>query len=829
MHHHLYPVEDTYITNLTGYGNKNFGINEILRIGTSNQSVKTLRSTRPYSYTAVVWSNYCVTDFTGTLTGSFTGSADVALGVVVASASFSSSYFSGSVDGAAIAETSGSVSGSISGSITGSLFAYALPNFSGELTGSTGRITGTATGTDTRNENWWQTTTTKFVDRSFMKFNLDAISASISNGDISAPEFKLNLKVCNEYELPISYTIYAFPISQSWIMGNGYYSDGGSDTGASWYYRDKTSGSLWYAPVTTSLRPVVDFLTNSANATASFAYGGGTWYYTDSNTSASAASQSFVYESSDISMDVTDIVLAWISGTLPNNGFILMSSDETVATGSGFELTFYSKDTNSINSPYLDIMWEDWSWTTGSIGTSSVSITASSGINTTVQTGSTFTLSGGINGTFSSSVYFLTNVLYVTSSGQSTVGLLYFFTGSVSGSVEGTASYVSGTLSGSGLFTASYFSGSIEGVDYEISDTGVSSSNINGILSGSLETTGSIDAFIGQITSSTITISGGITGSYLDVFNYYVSGILSGVGLSGNISGFPIVGPFSGSLTITQSTVTGPCGATFDAQIVSASFTGGVWSGVMFSGFYVDGKFENAHMTGSWPVGALLGSTVGIPLPSGIDPYAYAHVSGTFLSGKAFGTYQVTRSIEDSSGSVVWDSASFTGQFIDGPLVGGYLGLQLSGSVYTSSYVYTSSMETTASTFTSLDINRAFTVIIKDLQPEYKGGDVARIKVFGRRDIPLKTFERTAQQSGYVIPELLPSSSYYAIKDNMSEEIIVNFDNYTRVSCEHPDGNFFILDTTGLAQERSYRILIRVEESSSKYTFDNGNVFKITR
>ncbi len=494
MHHHLFPVEDTYITNRSGYEDKNFGINEILRIGTDNQNVRTLLHTKDFSYIGVVWTNHCATSFTGMFSGSFSGSAVTVNGLIVASASFTSSYFSGSIDGGVILETSGGVSGSIIGLVTGSLTASVVPAFSGSMTGSSGNFTGTVFGTDTINENWWNTTTTKFVNRTLLKFNLDTISASISNGEIVNPRFKLNLKVCNEYDLPITYTIYAFPISQSWVMGNGYWSDGGSDTGASWYYRDYNPGTAWYAPITTSLRPVVDFLTNSANATASFAYGGGTWYYVDSNTSSSVATQSFQYESSDISMDVTNIVMAWISGTLPNNGFILMSSDEIVNSGSGFELTFYGKDTNSINSPYLDVMWDDWMWNVGLSGTSSVTVATASGMNVTAQTGSTFSLSGGVNGTFSSSV-FLSSIVthFVTESNVTMTASNVAFTGSLTGSLSFVSAslvgYVSGsvTLGTNGFF--SYFSGSLAGdpddilTNYPITGT----ADFVGVFSGSVQ------------------------------------------------------------------------------------------------------------------------------------------------------------------------------------------------------------------------------------------------------------------------------------------------------------------------------------------------------
>ena len=63
----------------------------------------------------------------------------------------------------------------------------------------------------------------------------------------------------------------------------------------------------------------------------------------------------------------------------------------------------------------------------------------------------------------------------------------------------------------------------------------------------------------------------------------------------------------------------------------------------------------------------------------------------------------------------------------------------------------------------------------------------------------------------------------------MSEEMIIDFDRFTQISSKYPNGNFFVLDTTGLAQERSYRVLIRIHNSSSIYTFDDNNVFKITR
>lgn len=697
---------------------KNFGIDEILQIGTSNVLVRTLNTTKDYSYVNAIFSNQQMTYFVGTFTGSLTGDVSFASGSISGSGiTFSASYFSGSIDGTG-SIGSGSFGNPASGSsiigyITGSLITTdAIGVFVGTVTGSNGCLNGTGSGIDTRNDQNWTVNYTKYVDRTLLQFDLSAISASISTSSISNPRFVLRLKVCNEYELPISYTVYALPVSQSWNMGNGYFSDGGSDTGVNWIYRDNNEGVAWYNQFISSSRPAIDFITTPGLVSASFAYGGGTFY------TSSWCSQSFNYESSDINMDITPMVMAWLSGSIPNQGILLLHSDELQSTGSGFTLKFYSRDTNTIYSPYLDAMWDDVSgnFSTGSVATASVTIaTASAGITASIQSGSTFTIAGGISGSFSASA-FLT------------------------------------------------FSSSL--------------------------------------------------GSELSA-----SGIVSGTGLSGNITGLPVFGFISASISASASTVTGPCGNVFDAQMASGSFYTGIFSGSSFTAYYVDYKFENAFLTGSWTSEALYGAMVYIAIPSGIDPYAYATVRGTYVNGRALGTYTL-------SGST---SASFNGQFIDGNLLGGVLSLQLSGSIVTASYSYTSSIEMTSSVFTALDTNRPFAVSISNVKPTYKAGDIAKISVFGRKQFPLKTFGKTTQQAQYLVPEFLPTSSYYALKDNETGEIIMNFDSYTRIGCEYPEGNYFVLDTTSLPQERYYKVLIRVDDGQTVYTVDTGKTFKVTR
>jgi len=117
-------------------------------------------------------------------------------------------------------------------------------------------------------------------------------------------------------------------------------------------------------------------------------------------------------------------------------------------------------------------------------------------------------------------------------------------------------------------------------------------------------------------------------------------------------------------------------------------------------------------------------------------------------------------------------------------------------------------------------------VVSSHTSKEYKSGAIVRINVLGRPQYPVKTF--TNRVSDYTEPMRLPDSSYYSIRDSESEEIIVGFDSYTQLSSDGY-GNYFMLDTTGLPQERYYRVEIRSEISGSINTFSSPTTFKISR
>lgn len=199
------------------------------------------------------------------------------------------------------------------------------------------------------------------VSRALLQFNLDELSASLSAAGAVSPRFFLRLRCCESREVPVEYTIYALPMATSWVMGTGYKFDGSLESdGVSWKFTDGKT-TKWY--VSSSLMDCS---------------GGGTWF-NDVGTVSSGSmiptgsllcSQSFKYQTSDVNMDISPIVEAWLSGSIPNFGLILMHSGENVGADFG-KLRFFSNETNTIYQPSMDIAWDDSTFSTGSTNPSS--------------------------------------------------------------------------------------------------------------------------------------------------------------------------------------------------------------------------------------------------------------------------------------------------------------------------------------------------------------------------------------------------------------------------------------------------------------------------
>ena len=188
-----------------------------------------------------------------------------------------------------------------------------------------------------------------FFDRTFsyntrvlLQFDTTEIENYISSSVLPS-DYKLNLRL---YEtegtsgLTEEYTIAAYPLSQEWDEGVGKEIDVPKTTdGCSYLYRKNREGASqisWTTP-------------------------GGTYIAGDETT------QAFSSESPDINMDITTMAKKWFSGENTNYGLLIrLSGSRETSSGSFEDIKFFSKQTNTIYSPKIELKWDDHLPATGS-------------------------------------------------------------------------------------------------------------------------------------------------------------------------------------------------------------------------------------------------------------------------------------------------------------------------------------------------------------------------------------------------------------------------------------------------------------------------------
>tara|TARA_B110000003_G_C16652236_1_gene534697 strand:- start:3694 stop:4755 length:1062 start_codon:yes stop_codon:yes gene_type:complete len=119
---------------------------------------------------------------------------------------------------------------------------------------------------------------------------------------------------------------------------------------------------------------------------------------------------------------------------------------------------------------------------------------------------------------------------------------------------------------------------------------------------------------------------------------------------------------------------------------------------------------------------------------------------------------------------------------------------------------------------TSDDIHVTF----KRLKTSYKRGSKPTIRVFAREKYPLKTYTNTYS---YNDVKYLPTTTCYQIRDIVTGEVVVPFDdNYTKVSCD-ANGHFFKLNLTNWEINRDYYIEIKINRNGVIEYFEDKDLF----
>jgi hypothetical protein len=162
----------------------------------------------------------------------------------------------------------------------------------------------------------------------------------------------LSMQAADASDLKLSYTLEAYPVSESWANGNGAKSDTPQNkVGSSWYNRSGDAKAQTAIAWNTG-----SAASNNEGTGVTEFKGGGTWI----TGSGYEASQSFSNELPHIRMNVTDIVSKWVNGDITNNGFIIKRTEADERSGEILgNIQYYGRETHTIFIPRMEVAWDD--------------------------------------------------------------------------------------------------------------------------------------------------------------------------------------------------------------------------------------------------------------------------------------------------------------------------------------------------------------------------------------------------------------------------------------------------------------------------------------
>ena len=207
------------------------------------------------------------------------------------------------------------------------------------------------------------------VSRILIDFDLTYISQSIQDGKIpSTAKYYLNLYDATSEEVEAEQPLHIYMVSGSWKQGTGKLDhDPVTDDGATYQYRDHQAETPW--------------------VTGSVLTDGGAWFTASTGQYEVSTSYDLTFDKRDVRANVTDLVNNFIysSSDYPNNGFIIKREDSGShgdhPSSSMFDfntgqegdssrlgnLKYFSRDTHTIYPPKLEVVWDDSSFSTGSL------------------------------------------------------------------------------------------------------------------------------------------------------------------------------------------------------------------------------------------------------------------------------------------------------------------------------------------------------------------------------------------------------------------------------------------------------------------------------
>jgi hypothetical protein len=106
-------------------------------------------------------------------------------------------------------------------------------------------------------------------------------------------------------------------------------------------------------------------------------------------------------------------------------------------------------------------------------------------------------------------------------------------------------------------------------------------------------------------------------------------------------------------------------------------------------------------------------------------------------------------------------------------------------------------------------------ILPKNIKQSYIDGEISKVYLVVRDKYPDRRYDTTQR---YKSIYYLPSSSYFRIRDTVSDVELYKFDIYSYISCDS-GGSYIMLDTRGLEPNRYYNIDLKVEMSDGQVFF----------
>lgn len=123
----------------------------------------------------------------------------------------------------------------------------------------------------------------------------------------------------------------------------------------------------------------------------------------------------------------------------------------------------------------------------------------------------------------------------------------------------------------------------------------------------------------------------------------------------------------------------------------------------------------------------------------------------------------------------------------------------------------------------STDIN---TIKVQNNRGTYTDSGKQRFRLHARPKYPTRTF---TTGSIYKTNYALPQETYWGLRDENTEEMVINFDtSFTKVSCDGT-GPYFDIYMDGLQPERYYRVLVKTTIDGTTTVINDNNIFKVVR